>query len=165
MGRKRIRDSNPRDTEVEIGKAAVDRIVTKPTFEYFDSPQVGARFHIFKQKGEELAGKIISHSITNVRRNSSYAMELDDGTVVEVFANKTLHKQLTDCFMQRVRIVYVGQEHTNWGHAKKIYRVYKEKREEASRPGAGLLAKEIKAKLKTRKESDDGTRKESDDGK
>ncbi len=152
MGRKKTRESNPRATEVEIGKAAIDRIVKKPTYEYFDNPQVGVRFHIFKQKGEELAGKLISRAISNMRRNSSYAMQLDDGTVVEVFANKTLHKQLTDCFMQRIRIVYIGQEHTNFGHAKKICRVYKEKREDAG----GKLADQVKAKLKSRKESGDG---------
>ncbi len=145
--------SKVKKDEVEIGKASVDRIVGKPTFEYFDQPQVGVRFHIFKEKREQLAGKLVSHSISNVRRNSSYAIQLDDGTVVEVFANKTLHKQLTDCFMQRVRIVYIGQEHTNWGHAKKIYRVYKEKHGEPR-----LVAEQIKAKLKSR-------RKETDDGK
>ncbi len=145
--------SNPRKGEVEIGKAAVDRIVDKRTFEYFDHPQRGIRFHIFKDKGEELVGRLVSHAISNVRRNSSYAIELASGEIIEVFANKTLHKQLTGCFMQIVRIVYVGREQTNWGHAKKIYRVYKEERKNAKQ-----LEEQIKANLKSR-------RKESDDGK
>lgn len=127
MGRKKLAESNPRKGESEVGKGTVDRIVKKPTFEYFDKPQVAARFYIFKHKGDELCGQVVSRGISNVRRNSSYAIKLDDGEVVEVFANKTLHKQLKDCFLQRVRIVYVGREHTSWGHAKKIYRVYKEK--------------------------------------
>ena len=145
--------SAPHKGEVEVGKAAVDRIVDKRTFEYFDHPQRGIRFHIFKDKGEELVGRLVSHAISNVRRNSSYAIELASGEIIEVFANKTLHKQLTGCFMQIVRIVYVGREQTNWGHAKKIYRVYKEERKNAKQ-----LEEQIKANLKSR-------RKESDDGK
>jgi len=119
--------SKPKKCEVEVGKAAVDRIVDKRTFEYFDKPQRGIRFHIFKDKGEELVGRLVSHAISNVRRNSSYALEIEGGEIVEVFANRTLHKQLTDCFMQLVRIVYVGREQNNFGHAKKVYRVYKTK--------------------------------------
>ena len=116
--------SNPHKNEVEVGKAAVDRIVNKRTFEYFDHPQRGVRFHIFKTKGEELLGKLVSHAISNVRRNSSYAIELDNGEIVEVFANRTLHKQLTECFMQRIRIIYLGRDQNEWGHARgKIVRV------------------------------------------
>jgi len=119
--------SKPKKGEIEIGKAAVDRIVNRRTFEYFDHPQRGVRFHIFKDKGEELVGRLVSHAITNVRRNSSYALEIAGGEIVEVFANRTMHKQLTDCFGQMIRIVYLGREQNNFGHAKKVYRVYKEK--------------------------------------
>ncbi|KKN30916.1 hypothetical protein LCGC14_0829070 [marine sediment metagenome] len=119
--------SRPKKGETEIGKAAVDRIVEKRTFEYFDHPTRGIRFHIFKNKGEELVGRLVSHAISNLRRNSSYAIEIEGGEIVEVFANRTLHKQLTDCFMQKIRIVYLGREQNNFGHAKKIYRVYTSK--------------------------------------
>jgi len=119
--------SSPRKGEKEVGKAAVDRIVEKRTFEYFDHPTRGIRFHIFKDKGEELKGRLVSHAISNLRRNSSYAIEIEGGEIVEVFANRTLHKQLTDCFMQMIRIVYVGREQNNFGHAKKVYRVYTSK--------------------------------------
>lgn len=118
--------SKPRKDEVEPGKAAVDRITHRRTFEYYDKPQVGVRFHLFRQKDDELRGRLVSHSITNIRRNSSYAIELDDGDVVEIFANKMLHKQLVDCFEQVIRIVYIGRDQNSWGHATKIYRVYKE---------------------------------------
>ena len=121
--------SKPKENEVEIAKIMVDRVVGKRTFEFYDKPTRGARFHIFKAKGEELTGRVISHAIVNIRRNSSYAIENEHGEVVEVFANKSLHKQLGECFGQVVRIVYIGQEQTNWGHAKKIYRVYKEDRQ------------------------------------
>jgi hypothetical protein len=125
-GRKKLRVSNPKAGEVEVGKATVDRIVGKPTFEYFDKPTVGVEFFLFTDKGDSIEGVVISRSIANVRRNSSYAIQLDNGKIVEVFANKTLHRQLKECLFQRVRIVYIGREQTTWGHAKKIYRVYKQ---------------------------------------
>ena len=88
-GRPKLRASNPKAGEVEVGKATVDRIVAKPTFEYFDKPQVGVEYFIFRSKGDELEGVLISRGIANVRRNSSYAIRLDSGKIVEVFANKT----------------------------------------------------------------------------
>lgn len=150
--------SAPRKTELEVGKSAVDRIVNQRTFEYFDRPTRGIRFHIFKNKGDELVGKLVSHAITNVRRNSSYAIQIEDGDdtlIVEVFANRTLHKQLEDCFWQMIRIVYIGRDQNNYGHAKKVYRVYKEK------PGQGVTAGGVermnrKCKPKKRKDSGDG---------
>ena len=126
-GRPKLCHSNPRTNEIEVGQSMVDRIVAKPTFEYFDKPTVGVEFFIFKDKGDSIEGVVISRAIANVRRNSSYAIKLDDGKVVEVFANKTLHRQLKECLFQRVRIVYIGRESSAWGHAKKIYRVYKQK--------------------------------------
>lgn len=139
--------SKPRKDEVEVDKEAVDRIVGRRTFEYFDRPTRGLRFYIFRDKGEELIGKLVSHAIPNIRRNSSYAIEIETDEVVEIFANRTLHKQLEGCFMERIRIVYLGREQNNFGHAKKVYRVYKEK--------AAKLDK-IQKKLKQRKEADDG---------
>jgi len=147
--------SKPKKGEVEVGKGTVDRIVNKRTFEYFDRPQRGVRFHIFKDKGEELIGRLVSHAITNVRRNSSYAMDIGGGEIVEVFANRTMHEQLSECFGLLIRIVYVGREQNNYGHAKKVYRVYQVDRKPAGKPPT---TKQIKAKLKAR-------RKESGDGK
>lgn len=141
--------------EVEVGKDAVDRIVNKRTFEYFDRPTRGCRFHIFKQKGDELVGQLVSRAISNVRRNSSYAIAIEGGEIVEVFANRTLHKQLEDCYWQRIRIVYIGREQNNFGHAKKVYRVYKEKHGDV--PARAMQIKdEIKKAAEKRKGSDDG---------
>jgi len=139
LGRPKLQVSNPKTGEVEVGKATVDRIVAKPTFEYFDKPQVGVEYFIFRSKGDELEGVLISRGIANVRRNSSYAIRLDSGKIVEVFANKTLHRQLKDCLFQRVRIKYIGRENTTWGHAKKIYRVYKV-------PHGGMTLSELRQK-------------------
>ena len=87
MGRKKLRESNPKAGEVEVGKAAVDRITARPTFEYFDRPTIGTEFFLFKEKGDSISGHVISRAIPNVRRNSSYAIRLDSGKIVEVFAN------------------------------------------------------------------------------
>jgi len=141
--------SKPKKGEVEIGKAAVDRIVNKRTFEYFDRPQRGVRFHIFREKGEELTGRLVSHAISNLRRNSSYAMDIGGGEIVEVFANRTMHKQLSECFGGLIRIVYVGREQNNYGHAKKVYRVYKQE--------TNVETSKVKPKkVENRKGSDDG---------
>ena len=150
-GRKKRAVSNPKAGEVEVGKEAVDRIIRKPTFEYFDKPQVGGEFFLFHEKGDQLVGVVIGRAISNVRRNSSYPIRLDDGRVVEVFANKTLHKQLKDCLHQRVRIVYIGREQLAWGHAKKIFRVYKQPHGSDSMTLDELRQKYEQAKDRSRK--------------
>lgn len=117
----------PRSNETEIGKDSVDRITRKPTFDYYSRPTVGTRFFIFKYVGDEIAGKIIGHAISNVRRNSSYPIRLSDGEVVEIFANRHLHKLIKahSLVFARVRIVLVGRDHNSWGHAAKVYRVFR----------------------------------------
>src|SRR4030042_1579206 len=77
MGRKKVSASNPRVNEQEIGSATIDRIVSRPTFEYFDKPQVGTRFFLFREKGEEITGQIVGPAVTNIRRNSSWPITLD----------------------------------------------------------------------------------------
>ena len=148
-------ESKPKKGEIEIGKAAVDRIVNKRTFEYFDRPTRGVRFYMFKHKGDELTGRLVSHAISNLRRNSSYAIELPGGEIVEIFANRTMHKQLSECFGRLIRIVYLGRDQNNYGHAMKVYRVYQVDRKPDGEPPT---TKQVKAKLKSR-------RKESRDGK
>ena len=121
---KKSWDSEPRPGEKEVNKDRVDTITRKRTFEYFDKPQIGNRFYIFRRKGEEITGRVIGHPIANVKRSSSWPIELDSGEIVEIFGNRELHKALRKCVQQRVRIVYVGKDHTGQGHATKVYRVY-----------------------------------------
>jgi len=126
MGRKKISASNPRKNEREIGAATIDRITNTVQFNFFDRPQVGIRFHIFRQKGEELVGQLVGGPFVNLRRNSSWAIKLDTGEVVEIFGNKTLHNQLKEAgLFSRIRIVYIGYEANVFRYPKKIYRVYK----------------------------------------
>ena len=117
----------PKKGEKEVGKDRTDQITRKNTFEYFDKPSRGVEFIIFREINQELSGQIIGHAITNVRRNSSYPLRLESGRVVEFFANKQLHGIIRDFELIRssVRIVYIGRNHNSWGHAAKVYRVYK----------------------------------------
>ena len=120
-------DSSPRANEKEVGKDRTDRIVGKRTFQYFDKPTVGDEFFIFRKLFDEISGQIIGHSITNIRRNSSYPLKLESGRVIEIFANKQLHGLIRDfeLVFSHVRIAYIGRDHNGFGHAAKVYRVYK----------------------------------------
>jgi len=121
--------SKAKKSETEIGKRTVDRVVRQRTFEPFDKPSVGEEFFIFKRMGDEISGILVGGPIANMRRSSSYAIKLDDGRVVEIFANKLLHRiiEKNQLLFSRIRIVYIGRQHTGYGHARKIYRVYKDK--------------------------------------
>ena len=120
-------DSSPKKGEIEVGKDRIDKTIRKRTFEYYNKPTVGDEFFIFKQIGDEISGQIVGHAIANIRRNSSYPLRLSSGKVVEIFANKQMHGLIRDFELIRdhVRIVYIGRNHNSWGHATKIYRVYK----------------------------------------
>jgi len=120
-------ESKPKKDEVEVGKDQADRITAENTFEYYNKPTKGEEFIIFREIGQEISGQIIGHAITNIRRNSSYPLKLASGRVVEFFANKQLHGIIRDFELIRahVRIVYIGRNHNSWGHATKVYRVYK----------------------------------------
>jgi len=140
-------ESMPKKGEKEVGKDRTDQITRKNTFEYFDKPSRGEEFIIFREINQELSGQIIGHAITNVRRNSSYPLRLESGRVVEFFANKQLHGIIRDFELIRahVRIVYIGRNHNSWGHATKVYRVYKNKDGSESGPLVSHL-KNLKSK-------------------
>lgn len=140
-------ESMPKPGEKEVGKARADDVISKNTFEYFDKPTKGEEFIIFREIGQEISGRIVGHAITNVRRNSSYPLKLESGKVVEFFANKQLHKDIRDgeLIWSHVRIVYIGRNHNSWGHATKVYRVYKIEGGSESGPLVSHL-KSLKAK-------------------
>ncbi len=119
--------SGPQKNETELGKQTIDRIVKQRTFQPYDKPQLGSEFFIFKQPGDQIIGTIVGGPIVNIQRSSSYAIELEDGKIVEIFANKLLHQIIKEgeLLFSRVRIQFIGREHSCWGHARKIYRVYK----------------------------------------
>jgi len=114
--------SAPKKNETEVGKRYIDRIAGRRNFEPFEKPHF-----IFRKKGDSITGKLFG-PITNYQRSTSYPILLDDGRTVEIFGNKLLHRLINkyELVGSRVRIVYIGRQHTNYGgHARKIYRVYK----------------------------------------
>jgi len=145
--------SSPKTGEIEIGKDRIDKTVGKRTFQYFDRPTVGDEFFIFRKIGDEVSGQITGHAITNIRRNSSYPLRLESGRVIEFFANKQLHGIIRDFDLIRshVRIVYIGRNQTTWGHAAKVYRVYKIKDGSESGPLVSHL-KSLKTKRSKKNE-------------
>ena len=133
--------SNPKKDEKEIGKKAVDEIIRQPTFDPFNKPRLdpGRDFFIFNQRGDQLIGWL-GKPIANLRRSSSYPIKQDDGTVIEFFGTKLLHKIIrkNDLIGQKVRIVFIGEQrmpHCRW--PRKIYRVYKVKFDETEKQVGG----------------------------
>jgi hypothetical protein len=124
----------------EVAGRTIDRITQMRNFEPFQRPQVGARFFIFRQRGDAIEG-IIRSAVQNFQRTNSYPIELDTGEIVEIFANKLLQRiiERNELIYSRVRIVYIGRQFVWGGHARKIYRVFKIKgvitqiREEATK--------------------------------
>lgn len=137
----------PKPGETEIGKDRADNITRENTFEYLEQPLKGQEYFIFREIGQEITGQIVGHAITNLRRNSSYPLKLESGKVIEFFANKQLHGIIRDFELihAHVRIVYIGRNHNSWGHATKVYRVYKIKDGSESGPLVSHL-KSLKSK-------------------
>jgi len=128
--------SAPKKGEVEVVKETIDEIVRQPTFEPFDKPGEDRDLFIFNQKGDELKGWL-GKKIVNMQRSSSYPVKQDDGTVIEFFGTRLLHKIIreNDLIGQKVRIVFVGSQrmpHCRW--PRKIYRVYKIKGDQTEEP-------------------------------
>jgi hypothetical protein len=130
MGRKKAQNSNNSPELEQVAGRTIDRIEQSRTFEPWNKPQIGSRFFIFKQKGDFIQG-ILGQPITNFQRATSYPIEqIEDGEVVEIFANRLLHRifQKHELIGTCVRVVYIGRQYIFYGgHARKIYRVYKVK--------------------------------------
>jgi hypothetical protein len=106
--------------------ATIDRITERRTFEPFDRPTVGCRFYRFRNRGESVEG-MLGWPVPNFRQGTSYPLKFDSGEIVEIVANKLLHKQINkgELCGQRIRIQYEGKEFVGFGLHRKIYRVYK----------------------------------------
>lgn len=91
----------------------------------FISPRTERPFFYFKHHGESLEGFLgPQHTNTNIRRSASRIIETETG-VEEFFVNQKLAK-LFDKFNlegKYIRITYIGQEFTGYGHARKCYKV------------------------------------------
>ena len=138
----------------EVGKDRVDRITQSPSYNFYDRPQVGTHYFIFRFVNDEITGTIIGSTIVNIRRNGSYPMRLENGEVIEFFGNKLLHGIIRDYDLVgcKVRIVYIGYNQNNYGRAAKVYRVFKIEGPYPDVP----LAKRLKSGKKRSKKNDNG---------
>jgi len=119
----------------------VDKIVGSEHFTLPSplGPAVEARrkFYIFKRVGESIEG-FLGAPIANVRRNTSYPLELTEGIAdnpalkegdtVEFFGNKLLHCVIRDNELigARIRIEYIGHQFIpGYGRRRKVFRVFK----------------------------------------
>ena len=124
--------SDAKKGEREVSKELVDRIVDQRNFEPFNRPKPYSDLRIFSKRGDEVVG-FLGPPTANVMRNTSYTIKQDDGTFIEIFGNKLLHRIIrkNELVGQKVRIVYIGLQHTGRGRPRKIYRVYKIKWDES----------------------------------
>ncbi len=84
-------------------------------------------FFYFRQHGDSLEGFLgLQHSNTNLRRCASRIMETDYG-IEEFFVNQKLAKVFKqfDLEGKYIKITYIGDELTGFGHARKCYQVEK----------------------------------------
>lgn len=113
--------------KTEPSKEYIDNIKNSRTFEPLSSkPLVGAHFWRPRKAGETLRGRIIQR-FENIRQSTSYAIEKEDGEIVEVFGNRVLHKLIkdADAMGKWVEIEYCGKQWTNFGgHWRRIFRLY-----------------------------------------
>jgi hypothetical protein len=118
--------NSKKTSEIEIMGNTIDRIEQLRTFEPFDKPIVGCRFYRFRNRGESIEG-MLGFPIVNYRQGTSYPLQLDNGEIVEIVANKLLHKQINkgELCGKRVKIIYIGRDYTYAGRCRKVYRVFK----------------------------------------
>jgi len=110
----------------EVCKDEIDEITERRTFQPWDKPTVGCRFHRFREIGETIEGKL-GFQIRNFRQATSYPLELDNGETVEILGNRILHKliRVGELCGQRVRIIFIGKEAVWGGHYRNVFRAFK----------------------------------------
>lgn len=115
----------------EICKEKIDQITSRRTFNPPVNSQTGNRLVRLKEPGESIIG-FLGWPITNFREGTSYPVQLGSGEIVEIIGNRLLHEQIRkgELCGQKVEIVYQGREYIHgmggqYGHYRKIYRVFK----------------------------------------
>ncbi len=110
-----------------LNKSEVDELRASGAFSsrLLISPRTERPFFYFQYHGDALEGFLgIQHTNTNIRRSASRLIETPDG-VQEFFVNQKLAQLFRkyDCEGKYLRITYIGQEFTGFGHARKCYQV------------------------------------------
>lgn len=92
------------------------------------SPRTGKPFFYFRYHGQSLEGFLgTSHDCAFFSRGSSRIIETIDGSTEEFFTGSYLAKlfEANKLEGKHIKITYVGDQLTNFGHARKVYQVEK----------------------------------------
>ena len=128
MAKKNVeKAATKRSGGVVINQAEIDSLRRSATFSsrLMISPRTERPFFYFRHHGDALEGFLgTSHNNTNIRRGISRIIETPDGTE-EFFCNQKLAKAIKDFALEGkyIRIIYIGQEFTGYGHARKCYQL------------------------------------------
>ena len=114
---------------VVINQDEIEELQGSPAFSsrLLISTHTSRPFFYFQQHGQSLEGFLgTQHSNTNIRRCASRVIETAHG-IEEFFTNQKLAKLFKkyDLEGQHIRITYIGDEFTGYGHARKCYQVEK----------------------------------------
>ena len=109
----------------EIKSEKIDKITKSPTFLHRPITSEGKEFFYFRKIGDNIQG-FLGRRIDNtvINRACSFIIETDHGPE-EFFANKLLQQLLFELNGEYVKIEYIGDQQTQYGHRRKVYRVYK----------------------------------------
>ena len=114
-------------SEKKLQKIVRSRRFSQPTPNPKISQHSKHSFFIFRWPGDEIEG-ILGPPIRNYRRNTSYTLKQEDGSIIEFFGNKYLHEIIdqNNLVGSYVRIKYIGLlAIPKLARSQKIYEVYK----------------------------------------
>ena len=117
-----------KDQPLVLNQAEIDELHRSPAFssQLLISPRTERPFYYFKYHGQQLEGFLgHEHTNANIRRAQSRIIETPNDGIQEFFVNKSLAR-VFDKFQlegKYIRITYIGQEFTGFGHARKCYQV------------------------------------------
>ena len=115
---------------VVINQAQIDEIQKKPTFRsrLLISPRTGRPFFYFRYHGQEIEGFLgHSYDCSFFNRGRSFDIDTGGGVIEEFFASRYLQQIFERHALEGkyIKITYIGDEYTGYGHARKVYQVEK----------------------------------------
>lgn len=110
----------------EVNPEEIDKLVRKPTFFNQPTTSTGKEFFYFRKIGDSIEG-YLGRSIDNstINRTKSFVIDTING-LEEFFANRLLQRFLNKLDGKYVKVVYIGDQKTQFGHRRKVYRVFAE---------------------------------------
>ena len=130
MAKKAVEKTDGKKSEgVVVNQAEIDELEASPTFSANKllSAHSMKPFFYFHFMGDSLEGFLgPQHNNRNINRTCSRIIETKTG-VEEFFTNRQLAKVIKKYELEGkyVRVTYIGNEPTGWGHKRKCYKVEK----------------------------------------